>query len=129
MVNKKFLAWVFLSTLITGVAVLILTTANPSFGWTSRFGLLFAAVIAGMPFFLANKSESILVQLILMWIGRLGMWLFFGYLLYAHWRWPYSLILPTAFLPFDWWKLYQAKEKRYEEIAAQNLPPMNFNLK
>ena len=129
MTTKKIIAICFLSMLVLGAIFLPLTFANSSLTWVSKLGLMTAAGLSGIPFFLANKVESISFKLLLTWIGRFGMWLFLGYLLYAQWRWPESLILPTIFLPFDWWTIHKAKEKRLELLAAQNLPPMNFNLK
>ncbi|MEI8282252.1 MAG: hypothetical protein WCG75_07600 [Armatimonadota bacterium] len=129
MVNKKFVAWTFIVALMVGTFLSLLLFANPKFDWPARFGLIFVAGLSGVPFFWASRSQIVFLQLLLTWVGRFVIWFTVGYLLYGHWRLAESLILPTLLLPLDWWKLYHVKEKRLEELAAQNLPPMNFNLK
>lgn len=129
MVNKKFLAWTAIVAMMVGTIFCLLWFANPSLKWASKLGLLLAGFLFLAAPVLLSRSKSIILLTAVCWISRLGAWLFFGYLFYAKWRWDLSIAMATTFLPFDTWKLHKAKEKRLEVLAAQNLPPMNFNLK
>ncbi len=129
MVNKKFVAWTFIVVLMVGTIFCLLWFANPSLKWPSKLGLLSAGFLFLAAPALLSKSKSIVLLTAVCWISRLGAWLFLGYLLYAKWKWDLSIAMATIFLPFDGWKIYKAKEKRLDKLNAQNLPPMNFDLK
>ena len=90
---------------------------------------LSGAVISALVSALMYKLESIPLQVLVAFVGRFGMWIFIGYLLYSEWRWGMTLALVALLSPLDWRTIYRAREKKLDKLNTQNLPPINFDLK
>lgn len=130
---KKLNVWIVITAILMGPVIVVFATPMPGLSNLSKFGLVCAFVVSSALFSLGFKVENVVPKLALKWMARAGVWVSLSYLIKQnpqHLRdWEMGAMLATIFLPFDWWDFHKAKEKRLDELAAQNLPPMNFNLK
>lgn len=129
MKGNKFVISAAITLFLIGLLALILSSANPALSWGSKIGLIVAAGVAGSALAFSDRFKNVLIQTLLMWIGRFGIWLFFSYFRHLKWDWVFSAMLATALLPWDWWRIYQRNQMELDRLNSQNLPPMNFDLK
>ena len=127
--NKKLIGKLVFLLIFAGAIIAASMSASPSLNLASKLALLVGILFFVFVWSFNRKIENIFFQSVIGFVGRFGIWLFMGYLLYAQWRLGFTLLLTVALLPFDILNLYRARERKLDDLNTQNLPSMNFDLK